>query len=95
MVDSSTFVEKLTLSERLVRTRRSAGFTQETIAPHVGKSERSVAAYEAGKEPGFAVVSRWGTVTGTPITYFDDAITAAEVTRRKQRTSPLPLMMAA
>ncbi len=74
MTETGTFVEELTLNERLVKARRHANFTQETIAPLVGKSPRSVAGYEAGKDPGFAVVCRWAEVTGVPLDYFANAV---------------------
>ena len=57
--------QALTVGERMVRARLWVGLDQSEMAQALGKTARTVGAWERGEnEPPFSAVAQWARITG-------------------------------
>jgi len=55
------------LADNILAARRRVGLTQAELGKRIGRSQKTVAGYEAGKEPPLAILRLIAQATGTPL----------------------------
>ena len=55
------------LADNILAARQRAGLTQAKLGSRIGRNQKTVAGYEAGKEPPLAVLRLIAENTGTPL----------------------------